>query len=95
MLAFLCPCVCRDKQHLANPVDDRSATQGLCSDEVLCRHAMLQYVLLPALALADKPYQLKRFKAGVPELLALLAAPPAATPGLECACACADKFVCC
>lgn len=55
---------------------------------------MLQYVLLPALALADKPYQLKRFKAGVPELLALLAAPPATTPGLECASrTCTDDFV--
>lgn len=46
---------------------------------------MLHFVLLPALALSDKAYQLRIFGSRAQELLALLAALPAAAPGVECA----------
>ena len=45
---------------------------------------MLQYVLLPALALADVPYQLRVIAAHAPELMAVLTSSPLAAPGVGC-----------
>ena len=45
---------------------------------------MLQYVLLPALALADKPYQLRVIAAHAPEMMAVLTSSPLAAPGVKC-----------
>lgn len=45
---------------------------------------MLQYVLLPALTLADKPYQLRTIAAHAPEMMAVLMSSPLAAPGVKC-----------
>lgn len=45
---------------------------------------MLQYVLLPALALADEPYQLRVIAAHAPEMMAVLTSSPVAAPGVRC-----------
>ncbi|KAK9826371.1 hypothetical protein WJX81_003941, partial [Elliptochloris bilobata] len=47
------------------------------------RRSMLQCVLLPALALANAPYQRRTLAARAPELLAVLIASPLAVPGLQ------------
>lgn len=45
---------------------------------------MLQYVLLPALALADKPYQLRVIANHAPEMMAVLTSSPLAAPSVRC-----------
>ncbi len=45
---------------------------------------MLHYVLLPALALADEPYQLRMILAHAPELMAVLTSSPLSAPGVKC-----------